>query len=126
MSITYKKDGFNNLKKIYKTNTILLTTKGVYPYDYVKSLEIFKETNLSPIEAFYSKLNEENISQEDYDHAQTLFKTFNCKTITDYARAACGLQYKMDYTKIKETNITMCNQLYFALKYSALKANLNN
>ena len=27
--------------------------------------------------------------------------------ITDYARAACGLQYKMDYTKIKETNITM-------------------
>ena len=34
---------------------------------------------------------------------------------TDYARAACGLQYKMDYTKIKEANITMCNQLYFAL-----------
>jgi len=27
--------------------------------------------------------------------------------ITDYARAACGLQYKMDYTKIKEANITM-------------------
>jgi hypothetical protein len=27
--------------------------------------------------------------------------------ITDYARAACGLKYKMDYTRIKETNITM-------------------
>ena len=27
--------------------------------------------------------------------------------ITDYARATCGLEYKMDYTKIKETNITM-------------------
>ena len=27
--------------------------------------------------------------------------------IADYARAACGLQYKMDYTKIKETNVTM-------------------
>ena len=50
----------------------------------------------------------------------------NCGTITDYARAACGLQYKMDYTKIKETNITMCYQLSFALKYSAFKVNLNN
>ena len=48
------------------------------------------------------------------------------REITDYARAACGLQYKMDYTKIKETNIIMCYQLYFALKYSAFKVNLNN
>jgi hypothetical protein len=43
--------------------------------------------------------------------------------ITEYARAACGLKYKMDYTRIKEMNITMCNQLYFApnyLKYSDL------
>ena len=27
--------------------------------------------------------------------------------ITDYARAAFGLQYKMDYTKIKETNFAV-------------------
>ena len=27
--------------------------------------------------------------------------------ITDYTRAACGLQYKMDYTKVKETNTAM-------------------
>ena len=27
--------------------------------------------------------------------------------MTDYARAACDLQYKMDFMKIKEVNITM-------------------
>ena len=40
-----------------------------------------------------------------------------------FLRAACDLKYKMDYTRITETNITMCNQLYFApnyLKYSDL------
>ena len=47
-------------------------------------------------------------------------------TITDYGRATCGLQSKMDYTKIKEMNITMCYQLYFTLKYSAFEINLNN
>ena len=57
---------------------------------------------------------------------QDLFAEATALKITDYARAACGLQYKMDYMKIKETNITMCYQLYFALRYSALKANLNN
>ena len=37
--------------------------------------------------------------------------------ITEYTRAACGLKYKMDYRRIKETNLTMRNQLYFALNY---------
>ena len=36
------------------------------------------------MEKFYSQLKDENISQEDYDHAQNVFKTFKCKTIRDY------------------------------------------
>ena len=79
-----QKDEFINLKKINKTNTKLLTSKGVYPYEYVNSLEKFKETKLPPIEEFYSQLNDENISQEDYDHAQNVYETFNCKTLRDY------------------------------------------
>ena len=87
-----QEDEFINLKKIYKTNTKLFTRKGVYPYEYVNSLEKFEETKLPPIEEFYSQLNDENISQEDYDHAQNVFKTFNCKTLRDYH----GLYLKTD------------------------------
>ena len=79
-----QEDEFINLNKIYKTNTKLLAKNGGYPYEYVNSLKQFKETKLPPIEKFYSQLNDENISQKDYDHAQNVFKTFNCKTLRDY------------------------------------------
>ena len=32
----------------------------------------------------FSLLNATNISDEDYQHAQNVFKTFNCKNMKDY------------------------------------------
>ena len=52
-------DDFHNTKHVFKKNTELLTRKGVYPYDYVSSLEKLSETCLPPKEEFYSKLNDE-------------------------------------------------------------------
>ena len=60
---------FINTKHAFKSNTALLTRKGVYPYDYVSSLDKLSETQLPPKEEFYSKLNDEDISDEDYQHA---------------------------------------------------------
>ena len=67
-----------------KTNSSLLTRKGVYPYDYVTSIKQLKETKLPPKEAFYSKLTNEEIKDEDYLHANNVWNTFNCQTIQDY------------------------------------------
>ncbi|XP_072039716.1 uncharacterized protein [Amphiura filiformis] len=58
--------------------------KGVYPYDHVNSLEKLQETSLPPKDAFYSKLNEEHISDEDYEHAQKVWDTFGMKTMREY------------------------------------------
>ena len=44
---------FKNLQKNVKTNSSLLTRKGVYPYDYVTSIKQLKETKLPRKEAFY-------------------------------------------------------------------------
>ena len=44
--------------------------KGVYPYEYMDSWERFDETSLPNKEVFYSNLNLQNISDEDYAHAQ--------------------------------------------------------
>ena len=67
-----------------KENVDLLTRKGVYPYDYVSSIEKLSETQLPPKDQFYSKLNDEDISDEDYNHALNVWQTFGCKTIRDY------------------------------------------
>ena len=79
------KDAFNSVKREYKgKNLELLTRKGVYPYDYMDTPEKLKETELPPKEAFYSRLNDEDISDEDYLHAQNVWKTFEMKTQEDY------------------------------------------
>ncbi|XP_065639665.1 uncharacterized protein LOC136072388 [Hydra vulgaris] len=36
------------------------------------------------IKSFYSRLNDEGISDEDYLHAQTIWKEFDCETFRDY------------------------------------------
>ena len=77
-------DDFHNTKKAFKKNVNLLTRKGVYPYDYVSSRERLSETQLPPKEEFYSKLNDEDITDDDYNHAINVWDAFGCKTIRDY------------------------------------------
>ena len=79
-----QEDDFCNIKREFKKNVDLVTKKGVYPYDYVSSLKKLSETQLPLKEEFYSKLNDENITDEDYQRAIKVWNTFNCKTIRDY------------------------------------------
>ena len=58
---------------------ILLLRKAIYPYEDTDSWEKFDETALPPKEAFYSTLNLEDISDEDYAHAQKGWDTFEIK-----------------------------------------------
>ena len=46
----------------------LMTSKGVYPYEYVNNYDKLHETQLPPKEAFYSSLNNSNCGDEDYKH----------------------------------------------------------
>ena len=79
------KDAFNNIKRYYADNKLrLLTRKGVYPYEYMNSPEKLKETQLPPKEAFYSRLNDEGISDENYAHAREVWETFEMKNLEDY------------------------------------------
>ena len=44
----------------------------------------FKETKLPPREAFYSKLNMSGVGNEDYEHANRVWKEFGLKDLGEY------------------------------------------
>ena len=71
-------------KNRFQEKTSLCLRKGVYPYDYMDSPERLLETQLPPKSAFYSKLSNRDISNEDYTHAQKIWKEFGMKTMKDY------------------------------------------
>ena len=62
----------------------LLLRKGVYPYEYMDSWERFNEESLPDKESFYSNLHLENITDEDYEHAQKVWEVFKIKNLGEY------------------------------------------
>ncbi len=62
----------------------LLLRKGIYPYEYMDSFDRFKETQLPSIEAFYSHLTRDIVSDEDYAYAQEVYRKFNVKNMGQY------------------------------------------
>ena len=76
---------FKNLEERFSGKQLeLAKRKGVFPYDWFDSIEKLKHYRLPPIEDFYSMLNEEGISQEEYDFALEVWIQFNCQTFKDY------------------------------------------
>ena len=88
----------------------LLTRKGVYPYEYVNSCDRFKETQLPPIDVFYSNLNMSLITEEDYQHAQRVWKEFG---IHDLRRDYHDLHLR--------TDVVLLANVYEAFRDTCLK-----
>ena len=63
---------------------VLLLRKSVYPYENMDNWEKLDETTLPPKDAFYSNLNLENISDEDYAHAQKEWDVFKIKNLGEH------------------------------------------
>ena len=76
---------FKNTEKYYDERQMkLLKRKGVYPYEWLDSVERLNETELPDISSFFSKLSGKGISEEDYKHARKVWNTFGMKSMRDY------------------------------------------
>ena len=61
-----------------------MVKKGIYPYDFVDDYSKMSLDKLPTIEQFDNKLNKTKCYEKDYEQAQLVWKTFNCKTFLDY------------------------------------------
>ena len=77
-------DKFTRLKQEFPDQYELLAEKGVYFYDYASSFSVFSEKQLPSKDAFYSKLKDESITDQDYERAQKVFKVMKCDSLLDY------------------------------------------
>src|SRR5688572_8188977 len=85
LSRNLSKDQCKNIGKHYTgTQLDLLLRKGAYPYDFVQGVDRLNDTELPPRSAFYSRLCDSDISDEDYNHARTVWNEFGCKTFRQY------------------------------------------
>ena len=57
---------------------------NIYEYEYMDGLDTFDEIVLPNKDAFYNELNLEDITDEDYIHAQKVFKEFKLTNLGEY------------------------------------------
>ena len=78
-----EKDQLVQMKRIFGDKADLLSRKGVYPYDWMDSFEKVNEV-LPEKSDFFSKLNNHEISEKDYQHAINVWKEFGMKNMAEY------------------------------------------
>lgn len=89
----------------------LLCQKGVYPYDYMDSINKLNETKLPPKDAFYNHLNDQHISDEEYNHAVRVWEAFEIQDMLSYT----NIYLKTDIlllADIFENFRMLCTDLY--------------
>ena len=62
----------------------LMSQEGLYPYDHMDSFKKFDQTELPTKDQCYSVLNDQHITNDEYNHAKRVWKTFNIKTMGEY------------------------------------------
>ena len=94
-ALKYTREGFGE-------RSMLMKRKGVYPYDFMDSFDKFKE-RLPSKDEFYSVLNDEHISGEDYEHAKSICSSFQIESdvlpfaaVFENFRKTCLEHYKLD------------------------------
>ena len=77
-------DDFKETKAAFGEKADLMKRKGVFPYEWLDSVEKFQFKFLPEKEAFFSKLNDEEISDYDFQFAQNVWKEFGVKNMGDF------------------------------------------
>jgi hypothetical protein len=54
------------------------------PHDYITDLNVLNETELPPIDKFYSSLNNKNISIGEYRRVKVVWEKFEWENHNDY------------------------------------------
>jgi hypothetical protein len=93
------------------TRVELMTRKGIFCYDYCTGVEqMFETGDLPPIEKFHNLLTDQDVSAEDYEHAQKVWYWFECRHLMDYCMVYCVSDVLLLADAIHHTRTAMFRQ----------------
>ena len=89
------KDDLKYTSQAFKGKRLnLMSQKGVYQYDLMDSFEKFNQTELPTKDQFYSILNDQHITDDEYDHAKKVGRPLRLRqwvnTMTYILEAMCS------------------------------------
>ncbi|ROT78633.1 hypothetical protein C7M84_002645 [Penaeus vannamei] len=67
-----------------EAHSLLLTGKGIFPYEYLDDFKKLEDANLPSIEHFFSSLTGETPAEE-HDNVLKVWEAAQCRTLSDYA-----------------------------------------
>ena len=88
--------------------------KGIYPHEFMDGWEKISETSLREKEDFYSHLNVEDITDEDYGHGKKRF--WNKKKLGEYHDEECHSIYWYAVTNTLKIMIKLKNGRIFNIE----------
>ena len=62
----------------------MLKQKGIYHYEWMNEWKRMEHPELPPVEEFFSCLRDAGCSDEDYELAEKVWESFDCKSMKDY------------------------------------------
>ena len=105
-------EAFKYMGQVFQGEQLsLMKKKGVYPYDYMNSFKKFEDSRLPKKEDFFSAMNNEHITDEEYQHAQNVWNEFGLSSMGEYH----DLYLKSDIlllTDVFENFRKACQQYY--------------
>ena len=106
------KDDLIYTSQVFKGKRLnLMSQKGVYPYNFMDGFEKFDQTELPAKEHFYSILNDQDITDDEYNHVEKVWKTFEIKTMSEYHDLYLGSNMLL-LTDVFENFRKTCMQYY--------------
>lgn len=83
---TLHKNCFKHLRAFFPNDSKfqLLCRKGIYPYEYMDGWARYEERWLPSITCFFSSLTNEHISNNDYEHAKSVWAEFQLHDLGEY------------------------------------------
>lgn len=113
LTISLKKSGHDKFimtKRYFGENYTLFLEKGVYPYNYCKSLEDYNRTKLINQADFYDKMTNQPCSNSDYSHYKNVYNKM-CSNFKDYT-LLYNISDVLLLSDIYENHVNMCMQYY--------------